>query len=593
MKLQEFVKKHLGNHKIKGKEILVQKCPICGRSKWKFSINSEKGLYQCFSGSCRAKGHIDSLFKKYNEKNEHATNSKESELKSYVCKISDNTIKFLESRGISKETIELNYFDIFSTKNNETAFVYRKGFDVHSIKNRGNDKKRFSGAKFKELTLWKLDFCDSEKPLILAEGEIDQLSYETQGIENSTTLPTGASSFGWIDTDYEKLEQFKTIIIAVDNDEAGNKCRKELVKRLPEVDNIKYIDWGIYKDANEAHMNGADLQKFIDSAKCIDSDMFADVEKDEEHETIRYGIGSKALNRMIGTIRSGEVSIITGEPGSGKSTIANQFILELAKKEKCFIFSPELKLGQFKDWVSRQLIPEDHKGYIGCEECELTDEKRYFVLDKHKTKMMKWFNKRVKYIKPTFRMTAKNMIKILEKRFRSGEIRFALIDNKMKLEFKANTQFAIYEEEREFLNDLKDLCNKYNVNVFLVAHPTKHKLDDVNQYIVKGTSEIPNLVDNIYYVARCDIESIEGTNLPKDVKEKAVEYQTGTLWKTLKAREGSNMNWQHLHFEPVRKIIKHVEDEMFFYNTDWMNDKEEATLEEMFPEFLDAQGNEF
>ena len=39
-----FVSKHLGDHKIRGKEIKVKTCPFCGR-KEKFSINYEKGFY--------------------------------------------------------------------------------------------------------------------------------------------------------------------------------------------------------------------------------------------------------------------------------------------------------------------------------------------------------------------------------------------------------------------------------------------------------------------------------------------------------------------------------------------------------------------
>ena len=57
------------------------------------------------------------------------------------------------------------------------------------------------------------------------------------------------------------LEKFKEIIIAVDNDAAGAECKKQLLKRLPEVDKMRSIDWGKYKDANEALKDGESLNR--------------------------------------------------------------------------------------------------------------------------------------------------------------------------------------------------------------------------------------------------------------------------------------------------------------------------------------------
>ena len=63
MNIEDFIKEHLGEYKIKGKEAIIKNCPFCGRNKNKFYMNIETGLYNCFSGSCGEKGGIETLKK--------------------------------------------------------------------------------------------------------------------------------------------------------------------------------------------------------------------------------------------------------------------------------------------------------------------------------------------------------------------------------------------------------------------------------------------------------------------------------------------------------------------------------------------------
>jgi len=595
MNITEFVKKYLGKYKISGKEIVIEECPFCHRKKWKFSINNQSGLYQCFSGSCRETGSVNTLFKKHGVE-ELTFNKKTSDLKNYVIGLTEKSKQFLNSRGITDKTILRNRFDICSTKNNETAFIYRKGFEVHSIKNRGNDTKKFTATKLKELTLWKLDFADPEEALIICEGEIDVLSFEEQNINNVVSVPFGANTFTWLDTDYNILEKFKEIIIAVDNDAAGAECRKELLKRLPEADKMRSVDWGKYKDANEALKAGEDLQSFLDGAKDVYHEYYVDLERDSDEDIKKYGVGSVNLNRMIGCIRSGELTIWTGSAGSGKSSFLNQILLEMCKKHNSFVFSPELRLGQFKEWVSRQLIPEDRNGFIKKSYCDLEERERFEVSKDKQSLMMKWLNKRLRYIKPTKKISNKKLLTMIDKKIRSEKIEFIVVDNLLKIDFDAADQKKEQNIHRDFVEGLKNLAVKYNVSIHLVCHPKKHDMDDPDQYVVSGTSNMVNLADNLFYVRRCVLEEIENTKLPKDVKEKALEYQTSTLFKNLKSREGVQIGvWQHLHFDAVRKRFRHINDEEF-YNTDWIKKekinfnfqekRELIEIEDIFPDFV-------
>lgn len=587
MELLQFVKEKLGEHKITGKEILVKKCPYCGKEKHKFSINYERGLFQCFSGSCREVGSIGKLYRKFGLIDKSEYNPKSVDIKEYCSNITTEIIDFFKTRGINENTIKQNFFDIMATVNNEISFIYRKKFEVHSIKVRSIKEKRFSGKKLKDLTLWKLDFCDNTKPLIICEGEIDQLSFEEQGIYNSVSVPTGAGSLSWLDTDYEELEKFKTIILALDNDEAGQKAVKEIMKRLPDETEVRLINFLDYKDANEVLMAGLELKDFIKNASIVEEEYYLKLsEIDQQQEQLKFSTGSKNINRMIGGIRGGELSIFTGRGGSGKSTILNQFSLEVAKQGgRVLIYSPELTDGQYKNWTTRQMIPKDHSDFLEKVYDPIEEENKFFVKKHYSDKMSLWLDKYFNYISSGIKLTDKEILKIIVKDIKKYNTKFIVIDNLMKINFE-NTN-DIYESQKVFVNELSEISKRYNVCVNLVAHPKKHDPYNPDQYDIAGTSNMPNLVDNIYYFIQIGENDHEGfKKYNKKNHETIVNNQVNSGMVCLKSREGKACGkWEFMTFDPVRKRI-HQYQEFKNYCDQWQEVQEDLEYE-MFEKLCD------
>lgn len=582
-----FVKEKLGEYKVQGKEIIVKKCPYCGKEKHKFSINTEKGLYQCFSGSCRAVGKIGTLYRKYGMIDYNDYQHSTEDLRSYMSNITENVTEFLKTRGITEKTIKQNFFDVMSTANKEISFVYRKRFDVHSIKCRKTDTKEFRGKKLKDLTLWKLDYCDTEKPLILLEGELDQLSFEEQEIANSVSVPAGVGSLAWIDTDFEELEKFKEIIIAFDNDQAGQDAIKKVFPRLPQDAIIKKIDWGTFKDANEIHLAGGDLKQYIKSAEVIEYEdyiKFSDVNIHDEEK--RYSTGSVLWNRAIGAIRMGEVSIYTGSPGSGKSTALMQLSLEVAKQGgKPLIYTPELSDKQIKRWTLRQMLGRKfddkiYNWYDKIEEIEKTEIKKEYA-----DKMSHWIDRKMKFISSKVKKTQKEMLQTIVRDIKKNKSDFIIIDNLMKLIFE--NEADIYGEQKTFLDELSTLAKTHNVSINLVAHPKKHDIDFPDLYDIAGSANMPNLVDNIFYFRRITEEHFNRKNCPfKDKKEEIIQNDVSSAMISLKSREGKSIGkWELFNFDVARKRFNFYKDKVVLCD-DW--EKESADAEEdLFNDFCE------
>lgn len=570
-----FVKDKLGEYKVSGKEIIVKKCPYCGKEKHKFSINTEKGLYQCFSGSCRETGTIGKLYRKYGLIDYSGYNPKIVDIKEYCQNITENVKEFLLSRGITEKTVKQNFFDIMSTVNKEISFIYRKGFDVHSIKCRKTDTKEFRGKKLKDLTLWKLDYCDTTFPLIICEGELDQLSFEEQGIQNSVSVPAGCSSLSWIDTDFEQLEKFKEIILAFDSDQAGKEAVKKIFNRLPETVLVKSIDFGIYKDANEVHLANGDLKKYINSAETVDYEEYIKFSEIDIHsEEKRYSTGSLEWNRAIGCIRMGEVSIYTGSPGSGKSTALMQLALEVASQNgRPLIYTPELSDKQIKRWTLRQMLGRKHddKTYTWFDKME--EKQRIEIKKEHADKMSVWIDRKINFISSKVKKTQKEMLKTISRDIKKYKTDFIIIDNLMKLIFENEND--IWTEQKSFLDDLSTLAKTHNVSINLVAHPKKHDIDAPDIYDIAGSANMPNLVDNIYYFRRIVEEHFNRKNCPfKDKKEEIINNDVSSAMISLKSREGKSIGkWELFTFDVVRKRFNFYKDKIHF-NDEWEIEKE-------------------
>ena len=80
--------------------------------------------------------------------------------------------------------------------------------------------------------LWNMNRINSTEALLIVEGEGDCMAAIESGYLNTVSVCFGAGNYTWIEKNFEWLEQFETILICSDNDEAGEKMRKELVYRL-------------------------------------------------------------------------------------------------------------------------------------------------------------------------------------------------------------------------------------------------------------------------------------------------------------------------------------------------------------------------
>lgn len=428
---------------------------------------------------------------------------------------------YWEKRKISQKT--LDYLDIQQDENGNTVYHFYDENDVlTSVKYRPSRKPKAGENKcwFQKDTdfspiLFNMNRCDPSKPLYITEGEPDCMSLIEVGITNTVSVPNGCMNQKWIEQCWDWLEQFPKIIIWGDNDEPGIKARNEICNRLgtwrtyyiePNPNDLINAfgtdrDGKSPKDANEVlYFFGREkVLEYANSPIELPIEGVFDLASAEEFDIQNAeGLytGIKELDDKIYKLVFGTLNIITGKSGEGKSVFVNQVAIcqALDQGYDVFVYSGELPAPVLKNWVETNMI--------GRENIEMSDggHVRHFNGEARK-KMEEWYSGRVMTYDDSSDATATTLLHKMEEMARKFGTKVFLIDNLMMVDLECDEQSRL-QAEKDFIKDLINFAKKFNVLVFLVAHPRKTGEIRVTKDDISGSSNIVNLAHMVFSVHR-------------------------------------------------------------------------------------------
>lgn len=433
-----------------------------------------------------------------------------------------NVEAYLALRGIDKKT--LDYADVQSDANGNIAFHFYNENDVlTTVKyrlgrkfNKETDKAKCWSQKDADFSpiLFNMNRVDPTKPLVITEGEIDTLSVLEAGYKNVVSIPNGCSNSQWIEHNWEWLEQFDKIILWFDTDEAGIKARSNIIYRLGTwrtyfIELKEYTDSGaIIKDANELlYFKGKDkVLEYISKPLEVPVENVLDLSQAEdfdiEHAEGLY-TGIKDLDNSIYKLTFGTLNIITGKSGEGKSVFVNQVAICQALQQgyDTFVFSGELPAPILRNWVETNMMGRD---------CITMKDNHIRVFDQEKRKLLQnWYRNKVLVYDNDYDTTATAILNKMEELARKCGTKVFVIDNLMMIDLECSEEGRL-QAEKEFVNKLIFFAKKYNVLVFLVAHPRKTGADMVTKEDIAGSGNIVNLAHMVFSVHRYTDKEKEG-----------------------------------------------------------------------------------
>ena len=449
-------------------------------------------------------------------------------------------LSYWNKRGISKETLE--YLDVRSDGKGNTVFKYYDTNDVLTLVkyrpaksvNRGESKNWCQKDSDTAPILFNMNRINVNQPLLIIEGEGDCMSAIEAGYFNTVSVPLGAGNFHWIEENWEWLEQFDSIIIASDNDEAGLKMRKECIYRLGSwrtkyveypkekiLDNGKKIPIKDMNDILQAFGAGY-VMSLIINAKDVPIEGIVDFSEIKEVDLSDIdGIytGIKEFDTEMMRLFYGTFNIVSGVNGSGKSSFLSQLICQsLDQGKDAFLYSKELPNYMSKNWIN--YILAGNRNVNGFE----TDNgsKYYKVKNEVKHKIDDFYKNRLSIYADGFENTPEALQKTMEACARKKGCKLFIIDNLTALNFRCNDNEK-WGKQVDFVNFCIEFAKKYHVVLILVIHPKKlDTMRRMTKFDVQGLGSVVDLAHRLitlYRVTPSDKKGVPKNNGDGWIKE--------------------------------------------------------------------------
>jgi twinkle protein len=460
--------------------------------------------------------------------------------------VSDKVIDWFKTRGISTQTlIDLRidegpeYMPQTGKTENVIKFNYFMGDQLINIKYR-DGRKNFKLYKGAEKVFYNINSIIGYEYCVIVEGEMDVLALHEAGITNAISVPNGATlnsnNLDYLDACIDYFEDKEKIILAVDTDEAGQALQAELVRRLGS-EACYLASFEDCKDANEylQKYGKEKLSERISGARPVPLEnvtTFRDIE-DEVTDFVKNGfkpgfqVGLQNFDDIFSTY-TGQFITVTGIPSSGKSDFVDQMVVGYNNNYgwKTAFASPE---NQPTYLHAHKLMRKHWQGMPTA--ADINSEKWNQVADHCNTN---YFHIDME------RYTLESVLRKGAELVKRKGIKCLVIDpfNKVR-DVDCKTE-DVNRYTMEYLSKIEIFAKKYDVLVFIVAHPTKMyktqdgKIEEPTMYNIKGGGE--------WYDA-----SYHGILVHRDYEQKTVKAK---VLKVKFQNLGENGAEAHFKWEP-------------------------------------------
>jgi len=479
-------------------------CPLCSSSRQPknqklkcASYDWERGLGTCHN--CNTTFQLHTYQRKGNSEKVYIKPSEEPKM--YLAEPGSKVVQWFKTRGISEKTLKdlkvsegPEFMPQTGKSENTIKFNYMMGDELINIKYR-DGKKNFKLYKGAEKIFYNINSIIGYDTCIIVEGEMDALSFHEAGLPNVISVPNGATlnsnNLDYLDNCIDYFEDKEKIILAVDSDEAGQALQQELIRRLG-AEVCFTVDFEDCKDANEYLIKHGKENLFskISKAKPVPLEnvtTFKDIEG-EVTDFVQHGfkpgyqIGLQNFDRIFSTY-TGQFITVTGIPSSGKSDFVDQMVIGYNLNYK---------------WKTAFASPENAPTYLHAH--KLMRKVWQGMPTPGDINSTKW-NQVADHVNDNFffidmeRYTLESILRKGAELVKRKGIKCLVIDPFNKIRDVDSHTDDVNRYTMEYLTKIETFAKKFDVLVFIVAHPTKMykdkdgKIEEPNMYNIKGGGE--------------------------------------------------------------------------------------------------------
>jgi twinkle protein len=463
--------------------------------------------------------------------------------------------RFLAERGLDLEIADrYGIYTARGFKNDQGEFEFVPDVNGTSVaypfvhlgrevntKYRAVKGKRFAQTRGGYRTFWNADVLEDPQvrkghaDVVIVEGENDALAAIQSGFPFTMSVPDGAPSlrdgddpeelgeepetesqqFLFVYNNRQRLKHVRRFILAVDSDRPGIRLAAELRRRFTAA-RCAFVEYPEgCKDLNDVlRAHGEDgVRRVIEGARPYPVDGIYRLSEYPEAPPIRpFSTGIKTLDGppTMFKLFAGELCVITGRPGDGKSSFVMHMLRNMGRLHgwSFGIFSPEMPTVPFmRDKLRRiHLGKKTHDRQLDKHGNERTVQ---LVSDEELTEADAFIEQHFIFIdtdpngEADADLTLEWLIdRAIDSVYRYG-IRVLVIDPWNEVEHAKDPRELMTDYISRSLRKLKRFARSYEVAVIVVAHPTKEAgLSDVSLYGIEGSAHWVNKPDHGLIVDR-------------------------------------------------------------------------------------------
>jgi twinkle protein len=508
-------------------------CPQCSHTRSRqhirekcLSVNVDEGVWLCHH--CQWSGALPKEEPIAIRPSVRVVPSPVTPIPPALSRIGERGLAWFATRGISEQTVqafgiysEKRYFPDAEAELNATCFPYLVNGALVNVKYRAAAEKHFTTVKGARKTFYNLDAVRDEARIVIVEGEMDVLACHMADIA-AISVPNGANSLTdeVMDSARFLLDRAdRRFILAGDMDEAGCRLTDELARRFGH-ERCSVVTWPTAcKDANDVlKSRGADaLRAAIAAAAPFPVAGLITVAEEEQATWGLYADGPtpalttgwRALDGLY-SVRPGQLTVITGEPGAGKSAWTDNLAVNMARLHdwRIGIYSPE------NQPIARHIGTLSAK-FLGAPFFDgPTPRMRVDELDA----AIHWLEQHVAFIlpeEPTVEAVL-GLARVLV--YRSG-ISGLIIDPWNEMDHSRPAALSETEYISRCLTRIRTFARNHDVHVWLVAHPTKlikgadGQYPAPTPYDISGSAHWFNKADNCISLRRNKLDAGAATEV--------------------------------------------------------------------------------
>ncbi len=236
-----------------------------------------------------------------------------------------------------------------------------------------------------------------------------------------------------------------------------------------------------------------------------------DVQYMDMSKLVAIPTGYKELDKKIIGLLMGDVTVLSGLSGSGKTSWIDCVVLNVVQRGyKVGIWSGELQDFRFQSWIDQISAG---KNYV----CKKEGYENYYYVPKNiANQINKWLEGKLFLYNNNYGSKWQQLFADIKTLVENEGTQLIVLDNLMALQIDSYDGDK-YTQQTRFINDLKEYAKAKNIHVILVCHPRKEG-GFLRKESISGTADLTNLADSVIIIHRIgkDFEQRAGEFFGKD-----------------------------------------------------------------------------